>query len=484
MKKLLVILGMVFSSSLFTYCYGQSPFFIFDSLSSGMTSPGAYVLALALQDSASVPNCPLYAGGHFAIAGRDTAINIAEWIDTNGSYDQGKWFPLGSGVDSDVCALAMYNNYLYAGGKFDTAGGIAASHIARWDTAALKWDSLAGNLNGNVYALCVYNGALYVGGDFTIADGDTVNRIAVWKDSVWAAVGKGFDTGAVYALTVSNDTLYAGGSFLKSNGTAVNHIAKLSGNKWDSVGGGTNNTVYALEDWNQDLYVGGAFTKSGGISTNYISYYDDYRIRQWYSLDTGTNDTVRALGKEYFIPVNIDKIHARVGMTEGPLLVGGLFDSAGGYSAKFLAAWGDSSTGLNGPVFAIVSDNFANNYVGGEFNLATNLPLYFTFTVNNIANSGFFSWGGGVQNITDKSNVKVYPNPSNGVFTMQSSVVSGQLSVEVYNMLGEKVMTEALRSAQGDNTIDLSSRPNGIYLYRVIDEAGNLIGQGKLIIQK
>jgi hypothetical protein len=61
--------------------------------------------------------------------------------------------------------------------------------------------------------------------------------------------------------------------------------------------------------------------------------------------------------------------------------------------------------------------------------------------------------------------------------------------IEVYNMLGEKVMNETLRpvtegqggQTQGDNKIDLSAQPTGIYLYRVTDEYGQLIGSGKLI---
>ncbi len=79
--------------------------------------------------------------------------------------------------------------------------------------------------------------------------------------------------------------------------------------------------------------------------------------------------------------------------------------------------------------------------------------------------------------------VKVYPNPSDGVFTFQSSVVSGQSSVEVYNILGEKIYSQ-LSTLNSPFSINLSNQPNGIYLYRVITETGNLIGEGKMVIQK
>ncbi len=90
----------------------------------------------------------------------------------------------------------------------------------------------------------------------------------------------------------------------------------------------------------------------------------------------------------------------------------------------------------------------------------------------------------GINTIQEVGNgVRVYPNPSKGEFTIQSSVVSGQLSVGVYNMLGEKVFSE-FNIQNPTFNIDLSSRPSGIYLYRITSQDGSLIGQGKLTIQK
>ncbi len=77
-----------------------------------------------------------------------------------------------------------------------------------------------------------------------------------------------------------------------------------------------------------------------------------------------------------------------------------------------------------------------------------------------------------------------YPNPNNGIFTIQpvgtQHVVSA--SIEIYNVLGEKVKGEELR-AKGTE-IDLSSRPDGVYLYRVLSENGELVGQGKVVIER
>jgi hypothetical protein len=84
---------------------------------------------------------------------------------------------------------------------------------------------------------------------------------------------------------------------------------------------------------------------------------------------------------------------------------------------------------------------------------------------------------------TTSNEIKLYPNPNRGSFTIQLSVVGGQSSVEIYNMLGQKVITETLRASQDDNLINLKGQPSGIYLYRIISETGSLIGTGKFVVE-
>lgn len=91
----------------------------------------------------------------------------------------------------------------------------------------------------------------------------------------------------------------------------------------------------------------------------------------------------------------------------------------------------------------------------------------------------------GVDNVSSSTGtIKVYPNPSTGMFTIQSSVVGGQMAIEVYNLLGEVVYSQSdIHNAQF--TINLSNQPNGIYLYRIIsNDNGNLLGEGKVVLQK
>lgn len=85
----------------------------------------------------------------------------------------------------------------------------------------------------------------------------------------------------------------------------------------------------------------------------------------------------------------------------------------------------------------------------------------------------------------NEQSVLVYPNPNNGRFTIELSVVSGQSIVEVYNLLGKKVYSEILKpqTPKGAlNQIDLSSQPAGIYIYRVINDDGTS-ASGKIVIE-
>ena len=90
-----------------------------------------------------------------------------------------------------------------------------------------------------------------------------------------------------------------------------------------------------------------------------------------------------------------------------------------------------------------------------------------------------------VPNIVKLENsISVYPNPSSGNYKFQiTNYAMQKVNIEVFNVLGEKVYSQ-FTTQSSPLTIDLSSNPNGIYLYRITDANSNLIGTGKLMIQK
>jgi hypothetical protein len=83
-----------------------------------------------------------------------------------------------------------------------------------------------------------------------------------------------------------------------------------------------------------------------------------------------------------------------------------------------------------------------------------------------------------------KEDIYIYPNPSNGVFTLNSEKLKVNCVVELYNVLGEKVYTSGFLSPNSQFLIDISNQPSGIYVYRIIAETGGLVSCGKLVIDK
>jgi hypothetical protein len=73
------------------------------------------------------------------------------------------------------------------------------------------------------------------------------------------------------------------------------------------------------------------------------------------------------------------------------------------------------------------------------------------------------------------ASVKVYPNPAQNVLQLSSGENEG-LVWEAYNMQGQKV---AFRSFSGKASVDISSLSTGVYTYRISDNNGKLVQQGK-----
>ncbi len=82
--------------------------------------------------------------------------------------------------------------------------------------------------------------------------------------------------------------------------------------------------------------------------------------------------------------------------------------------------------------------------------------------------------------------INLYPNPNSGSFTLSLSHVNDKCTLEIYNVMGQKVNFSCQpRTPKGALiAINMENQPNGIYLYRVLKEDGGLVGEGKVVIEK
>ncbi len=114
-------------------------------------------------------------------------------------------------------------------------------------------------------------------------------------------------------------------------------------------------------------------------------------------------------------------------------------------------------------------------------------PFIATITTNwsGIVQSAnyLFSSNLGVNEIQDISSaLSVFPNPSNGKFTLEVLGDKEQMaSLAIYNILGEIIYTAPIQKQQTSNEIDLSNSPKGIYFMKIYD--GMKIYTAKIIIQ-
>ncbi len=87
----------------------------------------------------------------------------------------------------------------------------------------------------------------------------------------------------------------------------------------------------------------------------------------------------------------------------------------------------------------------------------------------------------GVSGFRGNTHALVYPNPSNGVFTL---LIKGTLpemdKIEIYNLYGEKVYTE--KSKGLNTTIDLSDKARGVYFYKITSNK-QVITTGKIVVK-
>ncbi len=223
-----------------------------------------------------------------------SGIGVYRW---NGS----SWTNLGGANDGIFLDLEMFDDgsgpALHAAGTFTSIGGQAVNGIAKW--TGTGWSPLGSGVAGSyprVQCLAVYDDgtgpALYAGGQFDTAGGLTANGIARWDGTNWSVLGSGMGVPSnkptVTALAVFDDgagaRLFAGGYFLSAGGTPTNGLAKWDGSSWTDLGlcGGEvapySTWIYSMLVADDGSPTGPSLLVSGAFSG---AYRQDSCIAKW-----------------------------------------------------------------------------------------------------------------------------------------------------------------------------------------------------------
>jgi hypothetical protein len=296
-------------------------------------------------------------------------------------------------------------------------------------------------------------------------DGEFDGYVANW-------IGGGGGSGPIYFTSqCPNDSTVS----VPSNecGYQYAHTGKSYAGIYTFLRGLPNNRDYIQDSLINKLVSGVKY-----YVTFYLSLADNYKYAcnsiGAYLSDSSLNYSGVIKAKSYLNPqVTNDTLHNLLTDTVKWMKVSGSFVAKGGEQYIVIGNFKDDAH----------SDTVFVNSYRGDTALDWNEAYYYVDDVivttdSNYADSLF----DGVSELkVESEKVKVWPNPSDGKFTIESSVNSRQTSVEIYNVLGERIYNEPLRQAQGDHKIDISANPAGIYFYQVISEKGELIGSGKLI---
>lgn len=216
----------------------------------------------------------VYVGGNFAEAGGVPARNIALWNSTDDSWDD-----MAGGINGQVFEVEVHEGDVFAAGRFLGAGAqLTSRNIARFDGET--WHDLGTGLTDVVWTMGLYGDDLLVGGDFDSAGGITAQNIARWNiqseawDNLDGGLGGEFLPG-VNAIVTDENLLYIGGSFDTIAGVPARNVARFDGQSWSPLGSGVDNFVFAMTADGGKLYVAGAFESAGEKPSIYFGIFND-----------------------------------------------------------------------------------------------------------------------------------------------------------------------------------------------------------------
>lgn len=254
------------------------------------------------------------------------------------------------GTDAGVTTIALADDGVVVGGRFDEAGSVATGPIARWD--GFRWHPYGfvptQRLDGTVVDVLVDGTELVVVGFFRFPDG-TEGLVGRWDGTAWSPLGEQqFNASSATAvIRFEGDVV-----------VAANGVHRWTDSSWERLGATlpSDPVVFDLVEYDGQLHALGAldfFTPSPRIGV--------FR----YESASGTWTSIAPDGTAAGGWAAVGAVH------DGELLVGGTLEGVGDLSSPGLVAWDGSSwsartTSMDRGVLAIAS-TARGLIIGGDF---------------------------------------------------------------------------------------------------------------------
>ena len=424
----------------------------------------------------SIVSAALQADGKILAAGAFTNINNVPKIgifrlDANGILD----VPFNPATSSggtqgavEYCIVVQTNGKILLAGRHGNINGVVTGRLIRLNPESASVDTtLSGgdvsNTNGDVFTIALQpNGKFLVGGVFSTYNGVTRNRIA--RLNIDGSIDTTFDpllraSNAVNTIVVQPDgKILIGGNFTTYNGISRNRIARLNVDGTLDTnfanGTGANNEINAIAlQTDGKILIGGFFTTYNGNAKKHVARLNsDGSLDVTFGLGTGPNGRVRS------VKIKLDE----------KIIIAGDFTSYDGTSKNritFLNADGTLDTNFN-------IGTGANNTIrdiliqpDGQIIIAGDFTSYNGISVGRIARLTSTPIILAVEEFTQKS-FTIFPNPSTGIFTIQTENPISNATITVADLNGRIVHASKVENLEF-KALDLNYLQNGIYILNI-----------------
>jgi uncharacterized delta-60 repeat protein len=406
-------------------------------------------------------------------------------VNTDGTLDT--TFNPGTGIgpaNSTInCISIATDGKIIIGGSFYIYNGTGRNRIARLNTDGTldttfnpQIDETGGVITISSISIAT-DGKIIIGGNFISYNGVSRNRIARLNtngtlDTTFNP-GTGANTRIDRTFIQSDGKIIIAGLFTSYNGVPRNGIASLNtdGTLDTSFnpGTGANSTISSISIQSDGkIIIGGSFTSYNGVVISRIA-----RLNTDGTLDTTFNPGTGTGTNSYIYSTSIQ--------SDGKIIIGGQFTAYNGIARNNIARLNADGTldtnfnpgiGANSNINSTSIQSDGKIIIGGLFTGYNGLGRNRITRINGnntLSNSWF-----------DKSTIAIYPNPSNGIYTLQANDMNAVKSISIYTILGQKIFDAVISSNK--TTIDISNQPKGVYLYKVFGEQEETKG-GKLIVE-
>ena len=248
--------------------------------------------------SRTTPSGPeVYVGGEFRHVDGKVANHVARWTENGWEVLAG---PDGTGMDAPVTALAFWDDgtgpRLFAGGGFETAGGIQVNHVAQWTGG--RWspvgDLATNNSSEPVAAMVSFadsgGSALYVAGGL-----GSLGAAARWDGSSWTSIPNAYleSHDAISALSVADESTGFGLLAATDRGS----VLELDNGTWMEIAPPPEfprGAPTALAAWfdgsGPKVYIGGQTVTSLSGNNGYVLEWDGEEWHRTFGYSTSLPD--------------------------------------------------------------------------------------------------------------------------------------------------------------------------------------------------